>query len=71
MLILNTNLDCENKQKKLMHIEKLSLINFKNYEEASLTFSDKINCLVGLNGSGKTNILAKQVIDVSLICHAV
>ena len=40
-----------------MHIEKLSLINFKNYEEASLTFSDKINCLVGLNGSGKTNIL--------------
>ncbi len=57
MLILNTNLDCENKEKKLMHIEKLSLINFKNYEEASLTFSDKINCLVGLNGSGKTNIL--------------
>lgn len=40
-----------------MHIEKLSLINFKNYEEASLTFSNKINCLVGLNGSGKTNIL--------------
>lgn len=40
-----------------MHIEKLSLINFKNYEEVSLAFSDKINCLVGLNGSGKTNIL--------------
>jgi DNA replication and repair protein RecF len=40
-----------------MHIEKLSLINFKNYTEVSLTFSDKINCLVGLNGSGKTNIV--------------
>jgi DNA replication and repair protein RecF len=57
MLILNTILDCENKEKKLMHIEKLSLINFKNYQEASLNFSDKINCLIGLNGSGKTNIL--------------
>ena len=40
-----------------MHIEKLSLINFKNYEQAALNFSEKINCLLGLNGSGKTNIL--------------
>lgn len=40
-----------------MHIEKLGLINFKNYSELTLTFSEKINCLVGLNGSGKTNIL--------------
>ncbi len=40
-----------------MHIEKLSLINFKNYEEVTLNFSDKINCIVGKNGSGKTNLL--------------
>ncbi|HNP18171.1 MAG TPA: DNA replication/repair protein RecF [Fulvivirga sp.] len=40
-----------------MHIENLSLINFKNYTDVSLIFSSKINCLVGLNGSGKTNIL--------------
>ena len=40
-----------------MHIEKLSLINFKNYENLSLTFSDQLNCIVGPNGSGKTNIL--------------
>ncbi|QSE97520.1 DNA replication/repair protein RecF [Fulvivirga lutea] len=40
-----------------MHIEKLGLINFKNYESLSLTFSDKLNCIVGKNGSGKTNIL--------------
>jgi len=40
-----------------MHIEKLSLINFKNYEEVMLNFSEKINCIVGKNGSGKTNLL--------------
>ncbi|MEQ8927480.1 MAG: DNA replication and repair protein RecF [Fulvivirga sp.] len=40
-----------------MHIEKLSLINFKNYENLSLTFSEHLNCIVGKNGSGKTNIL--------------
>ncbi len=40
-----------------MHIENLSLIGFKNYDELSLTFSPNINCIVGPNGSGKTNIL--------------
>ncbi|MBL6446889.1 DNA replication and repair protein RecF [Fulvivirga sp. 29W222] len=40
-----------------MHIEKLSLFNFKNYEEITLNFSEKVNCLVGVNGTGKTNIL--------------
>jgi DNA replication and repair protein RecF len=40
-----------------MFLQKLSLTNFKNYNEAELDFSDKINCFVGNNGSGKTNIL--------------
>ncbi len=40
-----------------MYLKKLNLINFKNYEEAELVFSDKINCFVGNNGAGKTNIL--------------
>lgn len=40
-----------------MRLEKLRLINFKNYEAASLEFPSKINCLLGLNGSGKTNLL--------------
>jgi len=40
-----------------MYLEKLSLLNFKNYEEAALDFSPGINVLVGKNGSGKTNIL--------------
>jgi len=40
-----------------MHLRDLSLISFKNYEEAQLTFSSNINCFVGNNGVGKTNLL--------------
>lgn len=40
-----------------MRLEKLQLLNFKNYEEVNLTFSSRINVLVGKNGSGKTNLL--------------
>ncbi len=40
-----------------MYLKKLSLINFKNYPEAELTFSSHVNCLTGNNGEGKTNIL--------------
>lgn len=40
-----------------MRIDKLSVINYKNIEQASLTFSPAINCLCGDNGMGKTNVL--------------
>jgi len=40
-----------------MYLKKLALTNFKNYEQAELEFSPKINCFVGNNGVGKTNIL--------------
>jgi len=40
-----------------MYLKKLSLTNFKNYELGELEFSPKINCFVGNNGVGKTNIL--------------
>ena len=40
-----------------MYLKKLSLSNFKNYDQAELEFSPKINCIVGNNGIGKTNIL--------------
>ncbi|MEO1051505.1 MAG: DNA replication and repair protein RecF [Bacteroidota bacterium] len=40
-----------------MHLENISLFNFKNYEDANLIFSPDINCLLGENGSGKTNLL--------------
>jgi DNA replication and repair protein RecF len=40
-----------------MILERLSLLNFKNYTEAQLSFCQKFNCFVGNNGVGKTNIL--------------
>ena len=40
-----------------MHIRKLSLVQFKNYDELETDFNKKLNCIVGENGVGKTNIL--------------
>jgi DNA replication and repair protein RecF len=40
-----------------MYLQKLSLVNFKNIESQSFDFQEKINCFVGDNGVGKTNIL--------------
>ena len=39
------------------NLTKLALVNFKNYEQADFDFCPKINCLVGNNGTGKTNVL--------------
>ncbi len=40
-----------------MYLKKLSILNYRNITSADLTFSDKINCFVGNNGEGKTNLL--------------
>ena len=40
-----------------MYLRKLKVINFKNIREATLQFSPKINCILGNNGGGKTNLL--------------
>lgn len=40
-----------------MFLKKISLFNYKNFSEAVFEFDTKINCFVGKNGIGKTNIL--------------
>lgn len=40
-----------------MNLTHLSLINYKNFDSKSFHFDAKINCFVGNNGVGKTNIL--------------
>ena len=40
-----------------MILESLNILNYRNIREASLEFAPKLNCFVGLNGQGKTNIL--------------
>jgi DNA replication and repair protein RecF len=38
-------------------LRELKLFNFKNYAEANLRFENSVNCFLGKNGSGKTNLL--------------
>lgn len=40
-----------------MKIRDIKLLNFRNYDELNLEFSDNINVIIGNNGEGKTNIL--------------
>lgn len=40
-----------------MILNRLSIINYKNIQEATLTLSPKMNCFIGPNGTGKTNLL--------------
>ena len=40
-----------------MYLQKISLVNYKNIISQSFDFQKKINCFVGENGVGKTNVL--------------
>lgn len=40
-----------------MLIEKIEIIDFKNIATAEMEFSGGVNCLLGLNGMGKSNLL--------------
>ena len=40
-----------------MILKSLSLLNYKNFDSKTFTFNDTINCFVGNNGVGKTNVL--------------
>lgn len=51
-----------------MFIKQLNLIQFKNYSEATLDLIDGINCFVGHNGAGKTNIL--DAVYYSSMCRS-
>jgi DNA replication and repair protein RecF len=40
-----------------LFLRSIHLTNFKNHEKLDLSFSKKVNCFIGNNGVGKTNIL--------------
>ncbi|MCH5232033.1 MAG: DNA replication and repair protein RecF [Muribaculaceae bacterium] len=63
-----------------MNLKGIEILNFKNIEGATLEFSPGVNCLLGMNGMGKTNLLdaihllsmarpMSSVADSSLIRH--
>ena len=51
-----------------MILEKLSLLNYKNIAEATLDLSPKMNCFIGRNGAGKTNVL--DAVYYLSFCHS-
>ena len=51
-----------------MILEKLSLLNYKNITEAALELSPKMNCFIGHNGAGKTNVL--DAVYYLSFCHS-
>ena len=51
-----------------MILERLSIINYKNIQEATLELSSKINCFIGHNGAGKTNVL--DAVYFLSFCHS-
>lgn len=40
-----------------MILKRISILNYKNLAQVDLSFSSKLNCFIGLNGMGKTNVL--------------
>ena len=40
-----------------MILKKITLLNYKNIEDITLDLSPKMNCFIGHNGVGKTNML--------------
>lgn len=40
-----------------MWLKRISILNYKNLEQAELSFSPKMNCIIGKNGMGKTNLM--------------
>ena len=51
-----------------MILEKLSILNYKNVTEAILELSPKMNCFIGHNGAGKTNVL--DAVYFLSFCHS-
>ena len=63
-----------------MILNHISIVNYKNIRQAELKFSPKLNCFIGHNGMGKTNLLdavyylsfcksSTNPIDSQNICH--
>src|SRR5262245_44758966 len=40
-----------------IHLQRLSVLQFRNHREAALELGPQVNCITGPNGTGKTNLL--------------
>lgn len=71
---------CPKIEETVMILDRISIVNYKNIRQAELSFSPKLNCFIGHNGMGKTNLLdavyylsfcksSTNPIDSQIICH--
>lgn len=54
-----------------MFIKELNLINYRNYDNLKIKFTNKINIIYGDNGQGKTNILESVYFLSNLKSHRI
>ena len=52
-----------------MHIKKIKINNYRNYNEAEISFHEKMNILYGDNAQGKTNILESMYVCATSKSH--
>lgn len=52
-----------------MHISKLTLVNYRNFANATLRFNKGVNTIIGENGAGKSNVLRaiRLMLDDSMV----
>ena len=62
------NATATQRQHLTMILSQLSIINYRNIRAANLSFSPNVNCLIGHNGEGKTNLL--DAIYYLSFCHS-
>lgn len=55
-----------------MHISKLTLVNYRNFANATLHFNKGVNTIIGENGAGKTNIFRalRLLLDDNMVRNA-
>ena len=55
-----------------MHISKLTLVNFRNFANATLKFQKGVNTVIGENGSGKSNLIraVRLLLDYTMVRSA-
>lgn len=64
--------DTNNHLGELLHISKLTLVNYRNFANATLYFNKGVNTIIGENGAGKSNVFRaiRLLLDDNMVRQA-